>query len=155
MLKHNYAWPSISLDCLAVTTTIAWILAYFGFLHFGCRFVDEVNATISLLHPIHCMKERKVHLVFDVTTIPAFLIVLGVLFLVLKPRRPKPKINWRLNLNLSKVWFGLECSVVPLTILWRYPSGELSEHCPLCTPNHIAFSCLYFYFLLLSKHTFL
>lgn len=56
-------------------------------------FVDEVNATISLLHPIHCMKERKVHLVFDVTTIPAFLIVLGVLFLVLKPRRPKPKIN--------------------------------------------------------------
>ncbi|EOY32199.1 Uncharacterized protein TCM_039797 isoform 1 [Theobroma cacao] len=56
-------------------------------------FVDQVNATISLLHPIHCTKERKVHVEFDVTTIPAFLIVLGVLYIVLKPRRPKPKIN--------------------------------------------------------------
>jgi hypothetical protein len=56
-------------------------------------FVDQVNATIALLHPIHCTRERKVHVVFDVTTIPAFLVVLGVLYIVLKPRRPKPKIN--------------------------------------------------------------
>ncbi|KAK9282703.1 hypothetical protein L1049_010923 [Liquidambar formosana] len=56
-------------------------------------FVDHVNATIALLHPIHCTRERKVHVVFDVTTIPAFLIVLGVLWIVLRPRRPKPKIN--------------------------------------------------------------
>ncbi|XWS52343.1 hypothetical protein CRYUN_Cryun11dG0059800 [Craigia yunnanensis] len=56
-------------------------------------FVDQVNTTISLLHPIHCTKERKVHVEFDVTTIPAILIVLGVLYFVLKPRRPKPKIN--------------------------------------------------------------
>ncbi|XWS28191.1 hypothetical protein CRYUN_Cryun25bG0044400 [Craigia yunnanensis] len=56
-------------------------------------FVDQVNTTISLLHPIHCTKERKVHVEFDVTTIPAFLIVLGVLYIVLKPRQPKPKIN--------------------------------------------------------------
>ncbi|XP_021275633.1 uncharacterized protein LOC110410319 isoform X2 [Herrania umbratica] len=56
-------------------------------------FVDQVNATISLLHPIQCTKERKVDVEFDVTTIPAFLIVLGVLYIVLKPRRPKPKIN--------------------------------------------------------------
>ncbi|XVE98888.1 hypothetical protein REPUB_Repub03eG0148100 [Reevesia pubescens] len=56
-------------------------------------FVDQVNTTISLLHPIHCTKERKVDVEFDVTTIPAMLIVLGVLYIVLKPRRPKPKIN--------------------------------------------------------------
>ncbi|XVE79908.1 hypothetical protein DITRI_Ditri14bG0095100 [Diplodiscus trichospermus] len=56
-------------------------------------FVDQVNTTISLLHPIHCTKVRKVHVEFDLTTIPAILIVLGVLFLVLKPRQPKPKIN--------------------------------------------------------------
>ncbi|XP_042990344.1 uncharacterized protein LOC122317360 isoform X5 [Carya illinoinensis] len=56
-------------------------------------FVDQVNATIALLHPIHCMKERKVHVVFDVTTIPAFLVVLGILYIVLRPKRPKPKIN--------------------------------------------------------------
>nr|XP_023889678.1 uncharacterized protein LOC112001731 [Quercus suber] len=56
-------------------------------------FVDKVNATIALLHPIHCTRERKVHVVFDMTTIPAFLVVLGVLYIVLRPRRPKPKIN--------------------------------------------------------------
>ncbi|XP_022731746.1 uncharacterized protein LOC111286183 isoform X2 [Durio zibethinus] len=56
-------------------------------------FVDQVNTTIYLLHPIHCTKERKVHVEFDVTTIPAILIVLGVLYFVLKPGRPKPKIN--------------------------------------------------------------
>ncbi|XP_015580038.1 uncharacterized protein LOC8262552 [Ricinus communis] len=56
-------------------------------------FSDQVNATIALLHPVHCTRERKVHVVFDMTTIPAFLVVLGVLYIVLKPRRPKPKIN--------------------------------------------------------------
>ncbi|KAJ6913092.1 hypothetical protein NC651_015552 [Populus alba x Populus x berolinensis] len=57
------------------------------------RFANQVNATIAVLHPIHCMRERKVHLVIDLTTVPAFLVVLGVLYMVLKPRRPKPKIN--------------------------------------------------------------
>lgn len=61
---------------------------------FQCRFVDQVNATIALLHPIHCTKDRKLQVEFDATTIPAFLIVFGILYLVLKPRRPKPKINW-------------------------------------------------------------
>ncbi|KAF5748625.1 hypothetical protein HS088_TW04G00583 [Tripterygium wilfordii] len=56
-------------------------------------FADQVNATIALLHPVHCTRERKVHVVFDATTIPAFLVVLVILYLVLKPRRPKPKIN--------------------------------------------------------------
>ncbi|GLT28617.1 hypothetical protein SLA2020_035370 [Shorea laevis] len=56
-------------------------------------FAYQVNTTISLLHPIHCTRERKVDVVFDTTTIPAFLIVLGILYVVLKPRRPKPKIN--------------------------------------------------------------
>lgn len=58
-----------------------------------CRFVDQVNATIALLHPIHCMKDRNVDVVFDMTTIPAFVFVGGVLYFLLRPRRPKPKIN--------------------------------------------------------------
>lgn len=57
------------------------------------RFTDQVNATLAALHPLNCTKERKVHLVFDKTTIPAFLIVLAVLYIVLRPRQPKPKIN--------------------------------------------------------------
>ncbi|XP_028770221.1 uncharacterized protein LOC114727689 isoform X2 [Neltuma alba] len=57
------------------------------------RFHDQVNTTLAYLHPINCSRERKVHVVFDMTTIPAFLIVLGCLYLVLRPRRPKPKIN--------------------------------------------------------------
>lgn len=57
------------------------------------RFVDQVNTTLALLHPINCTRERKMQMVFDMTTIPAFLIVLGCLYMVLRPRRPKPKIN--------------------------------------------------------------
>ncbi|KAM7268933.1 hypothetical protein ACFE04_011099 [Oxalis oulophora] len=56
-------------------------------------FVEEVNNTVAVLHPIHCTKDRKIHVEFDMSTIPAFIIVLGVLYLVLKPRRSKPKIN--------------------------------------------------------------
>ncbi|PIA44021.1 hypothetical protein AQUCO_01800229v1 [Aquilegia coerulea] len=56
-------------------------------------FANNVNATIALLHPIHCTKEREVRVEFDMTTVPAFLIVFGILWFVLKPRRPKPKIN--------------------------------------------------------------
>ncbi|KAJ4930471.1 hypothetical protein NE237_008258 [Protea cynaroides] len=56
-------------------------------------FFDYVNETVALLHPIHCSKERKVQVEVDMTTIPAFLVVIGILWFVLKPRRPKPKIN--------------------------------------------------------------
>lgn len=56
-------------------------------------FVDYVNVTLSSLRPIHCTRQRKVEVEFDMTTIPAFLVVLLVLWFVLKPRRPKPKIN--------------------------------------------------------------
>ncbi|XP_073277260.1 uncharacterized protein [Primulina huaijiensis] len=56
-------------------------------------FADYVNSTIASLHPIHCTKQRKVDVEFDMTTIPAFLVVAVVLWIVLKPRRPKPKIN--------------------------------------------------------------
>ncbi|XP_042489377.1 uncharacterized protein LOC122069430 [Macadamia integrifolia] len=56
-------------------------------------FVDYVNTTVALLHPIHCTKERKVQVEVDMTTIPAFLVVIGILWFVLRPRRPKPKIN--------------------------------------------------------------
>ncbi|XP_010443525.1 PREDICTED: uncharacterized protein LOC104735173 isoform X1 [Camelina sativa] len=56
-------------------------------------FVREVNATVGVLHPIHCTKERKVKVEVDMTTIPAFIIVGILLYAVLKPRAPKPKIN--------------------------------------------------------------
>ncbi|CAK9138375.1 unnamed protein product [Ilex paraguariensis] len=56
-------------------------------------FADYVNATLASLHPIHCTRQRKVEVEFDMTTIPAFLVVLLVLWIVLRPRRPKPKIN--------------------------------------------------------------
>ncbi|MQM08909.1 hypothetical protein Taro_041765 [Colocasia esculenta] len=56
-------------------------------------FKDSVNATIALLHPIHCTQERKVDVEVDMTTIPAFLVVGAILWFVLRPRRPKAKIN--------------------------------------------------------------
>ncbi|OAY67123.1 hypothetical protein ACMD2_12563 [Ananas comosus] len=56
-------------------------------------FASAVNSTISSLHPIHCTRERKVDVELDLTTIPAFLVVFAVLWFVLRPRRPKPKIN--------------------------------------------------------------
>ncbi|XP_074590965.1 uncharacterized protein LOC141846803 isoform X2 [Curcuma longa] len=56
-------------------------------------FTDYVNSTIAALHPIHCTRERKVGIEFHLTTIPAFVVVFGILWFVLRPRRPKPKIN--------------------------------------------------------------
>uniref|UniRef100_A0A7N0U0K4 DUF7906 domain-containing protein n=1 Tax=Kalanchoe fedtschenkoi TaxID=63787 RepID=A0A7N0U0K4_KALFE len=56
-------------------------------------FVEQVNATITAFHPIHCTREREVQVEFDTTTIPAFMVVFGILWFVFKPRRPKPKIN--------------------------------------------------------------
>lgn len=56
-------------------------------------FVEYTNATLASLYPIHCTRHRKVEVEFDMTTIPAFLIVLFILWFVLRPRRPKPKIN--------------------------------------------------------------
>lgn len=56
-------------------------------------FVEYTNATLASLYPIHCTRHRKVEVEFDMTTIPAFLVVLFILWFVLRPRRPKPKIN--------------------------------------------------------------
>nr|GME04640.1 uncharacterized protein LOC109170184 isoform X3 [Ipomoea batatas] len=56
-------------------------------------FAEYANATLASLHPIHCTRNRKVDVEFDMTTIPAFLVVLFILWFVLRPRRPKPKIN--------------------------------------------------------------
>lgn len=63
------------------------------FFWFCIRFVREVNATVEVLHPIHCSKERKVKVEMDMTTVPAMLVVLVLLYAVFKPRAPKPKIN--------------------------------------------------------------
>ncbi|RVW94100.1 hypothetical protein CK203_038221 [Vitis vinifera] len=97
------AWfpPGEMADMMcALCRSAIWVVSSPSLVHlklyFNCcsvGFVGQVNASITLLHPIHCTRQRKVDVEFDMTTIPAFLIVLGVLWLVLRPRRPKPKIN--------------------------------------------------------------
>lgn len=93
--KYNYVvsrWKRIS--------TVAGELRYVEALRLlnnledaSKGFVDYVNVTVASLHQIHCTKQRKVKVELDLTTIPAFLVVLFVLWFVLKPRRPKAKIN--------------------------------------------------------------
>ena len=54
----------------------------------------EANETVAAMHPIRCMKERKVDLNFDPTKVLAGVVVVFVmLWLLLRRRRPKPKIN--------------------------------------------------------------
>ncbi|KAF8758213.1 hypothetical protein HU200_010578 [Digitaria exilis] len=56
-------------------------------------FSSVVNSTISSLHPVQCTRERKLDVQLDSTTLPAFLGVFLLLWFLLRPRRPKPKIN--------------------------------------------------------------
>ncbi|PUZ75424.1 hypothetical protein GQ55_1G168100 [Panicum hallii var. hallii] len=56
-------------------------------------FSGAVNSTISSLHPVQCTRERKLDVQLDLTTFPAFLAVFLLLWFLLRPRRPKPKIN--------------------------------------------------------------
>ncbi|XP_078443287.1 uncharacterized protein LOC144712828 [Wolffia australiana] len=56
-------------------------------------FKESVQTAVAQLHPIHCTRERKVQVEFDMTTIPAFFVVAAILWFVLRPRRPKAKIN--------------------------------------------------------------
>ncbi|XP_020148771.1 uncharacterized protein [Aegilops tauschii subsp. strangulata] len=56
-------------------------------------FSHAVNSTISNLHPAKCARQRKIDVQLDMTTIPAFIVVFGLLWFLLRPRRPKPKIN--------------------------------------------------------------
>ncbi|CAL4969419.1 unnamed protein product [Urochloa decumbens] len=56
-------------------------------------FSRAVNSTISSLHPVQCTRERKLDVQLDLTTLPAFLAVFLLLWFLLRPRRPKPKIN--------------------------------------------------------------
>jgi hypothetical protein len=53
-----------------------------------------VNSTILNLHPTQCARGRKIDMQLDLTTIPAFIAVFVLLWFLLRPRRPKPKINW-------------------------------------------------------------
>lgn len=76
-------------DVLSLVCLVRIIEAYFR----SCSFSARVNSTIALLHPLHCTRDRKVEVEFDMTTIPAFLVVFLILWLVLKPKRAKPKIN--------------------------------------------------------------
>lgn len=80
-----------------------------------------MNATVGVLHPIHCTKERKVKVEVDMTTIPAFVIVLILLYAVLRPRAPKPKINWCLKSNTKfpyKFFWSLSEKVEFITLMY-------------------------------------
>jgi hypothetical protein len=56
-------------------------------------FSHAVNSTILNLHPAQCARGRKLDIQLDLTTIPAFIAVFVLLWFILRPRRPKPKIN--------------------------------------------------------------
>ncbi|XP_068642773.1 uncharacterized protein [Aristolochia californica] len=85
-------WRRISI--ISGNLRYADALSLLSFLEDSSRgFLNSVNATIASMHPIHCTRQRKVQVEFDMTTIPAFIVVFAVLYFVLKPRRPKPKIN--------------------------------------------------------------
>lgn len=84
----------LPFDVWFVTEELIFNWTYHKFHLYG-RFMTHTNSTLAKLHPIHCTKERKVQMEFDITTIPAFLLVFAVLWFVLRPRRPKPKINWQ------------------------------------------------------------
>ncbi|CAL5058309.1 unnamed protein product [Urochloa decumbens] len=56
-------------------------------------FSRAVDSTISSLHPVQCTRERKLDMQLDLTTLPAFLAVFLLLWFLMRPRRPKPKIN--------------------------------------------------------------
>ncbi|CAA2969714.1 uncharacterized protein LOC105161979 isoform X1 [Olea europaea subsp. europaea] len=93
--KYNYVvslWRRISTVTGELRYTDALKLLY-TLEDASKGFADYVNLTLSSLRPIHCTRRRKVEVEFDMTTIPAFLVVVLVLWFVLKPRRPKPKIN--------------------------------------------------------------
>ncbi|CAM0953876.1 unnamed protein product [Alopecurus aequalis] len=56
-------------------------------------FSHAVNSTVLNLHPAQCARERKLDIQLDLTTVPAFVAVFALLWFLLRPRRPKPKIN--------------------------------------------------------------
>ncbi|KAL8095497.1 uncharacterized protein LOC141689529 isoform X1 [Apium graveolens] len=93
--KYNYVvsiWRRISTITGELRYTDAMRLLY-TLEDYSKGFAEYVNATVANLHPLHCTRQRKVQVELDITTIPAFLVVFFVLWMVLKPRRPKPKIN--------------------------------------------------------------
>ncbi|XP_050372291.1 uncharacterized protein LOC126790182 [Argentina anserina] len=93
--KYNYVvslWRRISTTTGELRYTDAMRMLHV--LEDGAKqFADQVNATIANLHPIHCTKDRRVDVEYSLSTAPAFLVVLGILYFVLRPRRPKPKVN--------------------------------------------------------------
>jgi hypothetical protein len=82
-----YEFPSIYLIELYVLIFATWLCRFFSFYM-------EVNETVAAMHPIRCLKQRKVDLDFDLTKVlGGVVVVVVVLWLLLRRRRPKPKIN--------------------------------------------------------------
>eukprot|EP01018_Ginkgo_biloba_P026857 Gb_19912 [translate_table: standard] len=57
------------------------------------RFLEATNATIAAFHPIHCTRQQKLEVEFDISTVLGFIVIAAVLGFLLRPKRPKPKIN--------------------------------------------------------------
>eukprot|EP00250_Pteridium_aquilinum_P008458 c17961_g1_i1 orf=474-3365(-) len=57
------------------------------------RFMKATNATIAELHPIHCTRQRKLVVGYEMYLGMGIIIVAVLILLWLRPRQSKPKIN--------------------------------------------------------------
>ncbi|KAG0568443.1 hypothetical protein KC19_6G020200 [Ceratodon purpureus] len=97
LLRHYqsvvHLWKRIA--SLAETLRYGEVVKLLGYLERDAKdFYMEANETVAAMHPIRCLKERKVDMNFDSTQVLAGgIVVLAMLWLLLRRRRPKPKIN--------------------------------------------------------------
>lgn len=57
------------------------------------RFMKATNATIAELHPIHCTRQRKLEVGYEMYTGIGIIMSVVIILLWLRPRQSKPKIN--------------------------------------------------------------
>nr|XP_024395234.1 uncharacterized protein LOC112291681 isoform X2 [Physcomitrium patens] len=97
LLRHYqsvvHLWRRIA--SLAETLRYGEVVKLLTYLERDAKdFYMEANETVAAMHPIKCLKERKVDVDFDWSKVLAgVVVVVVVLWLLLRRRRPKPKIN--------------------------------------------------------------
>jgi hypothetical protein len=97
LLRHYnsvvHLWKRIA--SLAETMRYGEVVKLLGYLERDAKdFYMEANETVAAMHPIRCLKERKVDLDFDATKLVAGgVVIIVVIWLLMRRRRPKPKIN--------------------------------------------------------------
>lgn len=57
------------------------------------RLMKATNATIAELHPIHCTRQRKLEVGYELSTGIGVLVLLVIVLFLLRPKQAKPKIN--------------------------------------------------------------